>query len=57
MTAGYGPPPSTWVPIRGDWDGDGADSIGLYDPATSTFYLKNTNSPGSADLAFAFGAG
>ncbi|MCC6745910.1 MAG: RHS repeat protein, partial [Acidobacteria bacterium] len=57
VTAGYGPPPSTWVPIRGDWDGDGADSIGLYDPATSTFYLKNTNSPGSADLAFAFGAG
>ncbi len=26
------------------------DAIGLYDPATYTFYLKNSNSPGNADV-------
>jgi hypothetical protein len=31
------------------------ESVGLYDPATSTFYLRYENSTGSADRAFAFG--
>ena len=33
------------------------DTIGLYDPATGNFFLKNTNSAGSADLVFQFGGG
>jgi hypothetical protein len=32
------------------------DKIGLYNPATSNFYLRNTNTTGAADIAFAFGA-
>ena len=22
-----------WIPIAGDWNGDGIDTIGLYDPS------------------------
>jgi hypothetical protein len=33
----------------------GDDSIGLYDEFTSTFFLKNELSPGSADISFRFG--
>lgn len=52
---GYGPPRSDWIPIAGDWDGDGSTTIGLYDPAASVFYLRNTNDAGAADETFAFG--
>lgn len=31
------------------------ETVGLYDPETSTFYLRCENSTGSADRAFAFG--
>ncbi len=59
-TFAYGPannnPPSTGeIPIAGDWNGDGTDTIGLYDPTTSVFYLRNSNSSGFADIAFAYG--
>jgi len=60
-TFGYGPPASGWLPIAGDWNnhdtwtGNGTDTIGLYDPATSTFYLRNSNTPGAADLTFGYG--
>jgi hypothetical protein len=30
-------------------------TVGLYDPKTSIFYLRNTNSTGYSDLAFAYG--
>jgi len=43
------------VPILGDWNGDGVDTIGLYDPNTSTFYLKNSNRSGNADITYSFG--
>jgi hypothetical protein len=46
-----------FLPIVGDWDGNGATTVGLYAPATGTFFLKNSNMPGVADLAFSFGAG
>jgi hypothetical protein len=39
----------------GDWDGNGTDTVGLYNPTTSMFYLKNSNSGGFADVAFAYG--
>jgi hypothetical protein len=28
--------------VVGDWDGDGRDGVGLYAPATSTFFLKSS---------------
>jgi uncharacterized delta-60 repeat protein len=36
-----------WVPVVGDWTGDGQKSIGVFDPSTATWYLKNDNSPGA----------
>jgi CubicO group peptidase (beta-lactamase class C family) len=39
-----------WIPLAGDWNGDGIDTVGLYDPSTGQFHLKNTNSTGPADL-------
>lgn len=54
LTFQFGPNASTWTPLAGDWNGDGA-SVGLYSPATSTFYLRNSNSTGTADVTFGFG--
>lgn len=53
---GYGSPNSDWIPIAGDWDGIGGyDTIGLYDPTGSVFYLRNSNDTGAADITFGFG--
>jgi len=51
----FGNPNAGWLPITGDWTGSGKTTVGLYDPATSIFYLKYDNSSGSADLSFLFG--
>jgi hypothetical protein len=45
----------SWIPLAGDWTGSGVDTVGLYDPATSTFYLRDSNTAGSADISFSFG--
>ena len=50
----FGQAGAGWIPIAGDWNGDGKDSIGLYNPTTSTFYLRNTTSlQGPSDLGYA----
>jgi hypothetical protein len=42
--------------VVGDWDGNGSTTIGVFDPATATWYLKNSNSAGAPDIApFAYG--
>jgi hypothetical protein len=51
----FGPGLVNWLPIAGDWDDDGRDTVGLYNPSTSVFFLKNSNSAGVADLAVAYG--
>jgi len=33
-----------WLPIAGDWFGEGKDRLGAYDPAESRFYLAKTAS-------------
>ena len=44
------------MPIAGDWNGDGTTSVGVFDPSTATFYLRNTNGPGGVDYTpFQFG--
>jgi hypothetical protein len=55
VTFQYGPAGSGWTPLVGDWNGDGADTVGLYNPLNSTFFLKNTNSAGAADLVYSYG--
>lgn len=44
-----------WLPIAGDWNGDGISTPGVFVPSTSTFFLKDTNAPGGADHVFSFG--
>jgi hypothetical protein len=48
----YGAP--GWIPVVGDWNGDGTITIGVVDPATMTWYLRNENSPGAPDVAAPF---
>jgi hypothetical protein len=42
------------LPIGGDWDGDGIDTVGLYRPSSSTFFLINNFAAGIA-ATFDFG--
>lgn len=42
------------VPVVGDWDGDRTTTIGLYRPSDRTFYLRNSNTYGIADLVIPF---
>ncbi|MBI1765134.1 MAG: SBBP repeat-containing protein [Acidobacteria bacterium] len=49
------------LPLAGDWNGDGIDTIGTFrnpvGTATSaTFLLRNSNSAGTADITVSFGA-
>lgn len=50
----FDPRPATggadMFPIVGDWDGDGVETIGLFHQPSGTFYLRNSNTPGVADL-------
>ena len=41
------------LPVMGDWNGNGVDTIGIY--RDGVFYLRNSNTTGFADLACAFG--
>ena len=45
------------IAISGDWNGDGKATIGLYNPVTGTFFLRNSNDPNqtSTDITFQFG--
>jgi hypothetical protein len=51
----YGDPGD--VVFTGDWDADGADTLGLYRPSAGVVYLRNTNSTGVADLSIGVGFG
>jgi hypothetical protein len=44
----YGDPGN--VPLIGDWNGDGVDTLGAYAPSTRRFGLKNTNASGFGDI-------
>lgn len=48
-------PNEQWQPVAGDWNGDGKDTIGLYESRSGAFHLRNTNSAGADDLGFHFG--
>jgi hypothetical protein len=43
------------IPLVGDWDGNGIEGIGVYEPASGTFFLKQTASAGNADITVQFG--
>jgi hypothetical protein len=45
------------VPIVGDWDCDGDDTVGMFRPGNGFVYLRNTNTLGPADITFWYGIG
>ena len=51
----YGGP--TTIPLVGDWNGDGTEGIGIYDPSSGVFSLRQTPTTGIAPdiTAFPFG--
>jgi hypothetical protein len=46
----FGSTDSTWIPVVGDWNGDGKDTIGMYSRTQKTWYLKGSNSDGWGDV-------
>lgn len=54
-TLRFGAPNNPWVPLAGDWNGDGFDTPGFYDRRTAVFRLKNSLSGGNADVLFRLG--
>ncbi|MEO3807780.1 hypothetical protein ABGB17_02115 [Sphaerisporangium sp. B11E5] len=46
---------SPMVPITGDWDGDGKDTVSTYDPTAGRFFISNTPSTGQAQYTFLYG--
>jgi glucose/arabinose dehydrogenase len=52
-TVRFGPRRSNWVPLAGDWNGDGKSTPGFWDPSTRTFRLDNTLQGGAADVILA----
>ena len=53
----FGPAPAAadWIPVSGDWDGDGTDNIGLYDAVRSRFQLRSTNTLKAQIIEFDYG--
>jgi hypothetical protein len=38
-----------WIPVVGDWNGDGITTVGVINPRTGIWYLRNENSAGAPD--------
>ena len=49
----YGTPGD--IPLMGDWDCDGIDTVGMFRPSNGYAYLRNSNDFGIADIDFYFG--
>ena len=43
--------------VAGDWDGNGVDTPGVYNPSTGVWKLRNSNTTGAAFTTFQFGGG
>jgi hypothetical protein len=59
--SGGAPDSSFWfglpgqVPVVGDWNGDGVETPGSYEPQTGTWRLRNSNSTGGSNVTFQYG--
>jgi hypothetical protein len=51
----YGAAGAGLLPFVGDFDGDGMDGVGVYDPAHGAFFLKNNPVEGPGDEIVMFG--
>ncbi len=43
------------LPVIGDWNGDGLDSIGVYDSSIGVFFLSNSNTTPAVNYNFVLG--
>ncbi|HYO14062.1 MAG TPA: PQQ-dependent sugar dehydrogenase [Thermoanaerobaculia bacterium] len=50
QTITFGRRGSGWIPLAGDWDGDGKTTIGFYDPDATLFRLKNSLKGRTSDV-------
>jgi hypothetical protein len=50
-TFAFGPSDKPLYPLVGDWDGDGRDTIGVIDPVTRRYALRNALEGGAADIS------
>ncbi|WP_143229315.1 hypothetical protein [Actinophytocola xanthii] len=49
---------SNGIFLTGDWNGDGVDTPGLFVPGSpNIYYLRNSNTTGTADITLTFGRG
>jgi hypothetical protein len=46
---------SPMLPIVGDWDGNGTDTVSTYDPTSGRFFISNNPATGQAQYSFQFG--
>jgi hypothetical protein len=51
----FGPRPSQRLPVAGDWNENGRESVALYDQKKGTFALRTTNQAGPGVTTFRFG--
>jgi len=42
------------VPVVGDWNGDGKDNVGVYNPRIGFFSLRTSNTSGRGNLVFTY---
>jgi hypothetical protein len=54
ITAMYGGDPSD-LPVTGDWNGDGVDTIGVYRSSTGFYFLSDSNTTPAVNYNFIFG--
>jgi hypothetical protein len=58
LTVAYNPSKvatSKLRPIVGDWDGDGVDTVGVYDTSLGAFYLSNSNTAPAVNYSLVMG--
>ena len=51
----YGPKNNNWIPVAGDWNGNGIYGVALYDQKEGIFLVKDDSQPGWADREFRYG--
>ncbi|MBT8200276.1 MAG: hypothetical protein KJO36_07150 [Acidimicrobiia bacterium] len=43
------------IPVIGDWDGDGVETVGMYRQSNGFVYLRNSNNTGVGEIQFTLG--
>jgi hypothetical protein len=54
ITASFGGDPSD-LPVAGDWNGDGVDTIGVYRGSTGVYFLSDSNTSPAVNYSLVFG--